>query len=50
MARPKRPPAARGWRYFCAAEIGGFQLTTLRGKAYIHLLGAPSAYGAIARL
>jgi hypothetical protein len=49
-ARPKRPPAAPGRRYFCAAEIAGFQLTMLRGEAYIRPLGAPSAIGVIARL
>jgi hypothetical protein len=33
-----------------AKKNGHFWLTTLRGEAYIHRIGAPSANGAIARL
>jgi hypothetical protein len=33
-----------------AKEYRRFRLTMREGNAYIHLIGAPSAYGAIARL
>jgi hypothetical protein len=33
-----------------AKENGHFWLTILRAEAYIRPIGAPSAYGAIARL
>jgi len=37
-------------RYHSGQENGHFWLTTLRAEAYIQAIGAPSAYGAIARL
>ena len=48
--RPERPLAARGIGQLPVNKAGHFLLTIRRAEAYIHPLGAPSAYGAMARL